>query len=149
LYWSEKTAMRPRLFISMGVVAIFLAFLGAITLVEALLTDQLAALYHFNGNTNDASSNGNNASIQGATFTSNGKFGGALLFDGINDDARVPDSASLDISQAITIAAWINPQSLANSSSQDRVVAKLSAYDLMVSTNDSRCTAGGNGDVVK
>jgi len=51
----------------------------------------------------------------GVTTTSDAKYGRAGLFDGEDDYVEVPDSDSLDITDAITIEAWINPQ-LQNSS---------------------------------
>ena len=42
----------------------------------------------------------------GATTTSDAKYGRAGLFDGINDYVKVPDSDSLDITDAITIELW-------------------------------------------
>ncbi|MCK4614747.1 MAG: lamin tail domain-containing protein, partial [Thermoplasmata archaeon] len=43
----------------------------------------------------------------GPTWTSSGKFGNALSFDGRDDYVKVLDSSSLDISSAITLEAWI------------------------------------------
>ena len=57
----------------------------------------------------DSSPYGNHGSIYGATWTT-GKGGDALSFDGVNDYVNVPDSASLDITQKITIEAWVNLQ---------------------------------------
>jgi len=37
-----------------------------------------------------------------------GKSGNALEFDGSNDYVQIPDSTSLDITQDLTITAWIN-----------------------------------------
>ena len=36
-----------------------------------------------------------------------GKVSGALEFDGKDDYVKIPDSASLDITEAITIEVWI------------------------------------------
>ena len=54
----------------------------------------------------DSSGNRNDGTIYGAAWT-DGKFGKALSFDGIDDYALVPASASLNISDAVTIAAWM------------------------------------------
>jgi len=43
-----------------------------------------------------------------------GKHDGALNFDGINDYVSVSDSASLDITSAITIEAWVKPTIIDN-----------------------------------
>ncbi|MFQ6061968.1 MAG: hypothetical protein ACE5J9_02170, partial [Methanosarcinales archaeon] len=70
----------------------------------------LVALWHFDENkgtiAHDSSPNHNNGIIHGATWTK-GKFGYALQFDGKNDYVQVPDSASLDITDTITIEAWV------------------------------------------
>ena len=50
----------------------------------------------------DGSGNNNNGTTSGATWA-NGKIGGALNFDGVDDYADVRDSATLDITNAITI----------------------------------------------
>ncbi|MBI4583047.1 MAG: LamG domain-containing protein [Planctomycetes bacterium] len=73
----------------------------------------LVAAYSFDEGTgtsvSDASSNGNGGSISGAAWTNLGKFGNALLFDGINDVVVVNDSNSLDLSAAMTLEAWVYP----------------------------------------
>jgi hypothetical protein len=59
----------------------------------------------------DRSGKANNGTISGATRVT-GKYGRALRFDGVNDMVTVPDSASLDLSSAMTIEAWVNPSAL-------------------------------------
>ena len=48
----------------------------------------------------DGSGRGNNGTIAGAVRTTAGRFGSALTFDGVNDWVTVPDSTSLDLSNA-------------------------------------------------
>jgi len=48
----------------------------------------------------------NHGTIHGATWTT-GKFGSALSFDGVDDYVEVPDDDSLDITDEITIEAWV------------------------------------------
>lgn len=55
----------------------------------------------------DSSTHGNHGTIQGAQWTMDGRVGGALLFDGIDDYVRIPHAPSLNLSEAITIEAWI------------------------------------------
>ncbi|MDF1498842.1 MAG: LamG domain-containing protein, partial [Patescibacteria group bacterium] len=43
-----------------------------------------------------------------------GKFGSALSFDGVDDNITIMDSDSIDVSNAITISAWVNPISFPN-----------------------------------
>jgi subtilisin family serine protease len=69
----------------------------------------------------DSTPNKNDGTINGATWTS-GKSWSALQFDGINDYVRVKDSNSLDMTNAITISAWIYPTSW--SSTYPRIVSK-------------------------
>ena len=54
----------------------------------------------------DSSGNNNAGSIAGATWAA-GRSGTALSFDGINDIATVPDSASLDLTTGMTLEAWV------------------------------------------
>jgi len=48
----------------------------------------------------------NHGTINGAKWV-DGRYGWALDFDGVDDYVEVPDSASLDISDEITMTAWI------------------------------------------
>ena len=57
---------------------------------------------------------GNNGTIAGATRTASGRFGRALTFDGVNDWVTVPDAASLDLTGAMTLQAWVRPTSTAS-----------------------------------
>ena len=57
----------------------------------------------------DASDAGNAGTLIGATWTNGGRFGHALRFDGAGAVVRVPASSSLDLSAAMTLAAWIRP----------------------------------------
>ena len=59
----------------------------------------------------DSSGNRNDGTIDGAKRTT-GKFGGALRFDGVDDMVTVADSDSLDLTEAMTIEAWVKPARL-------------------------------------
>ena len=56
----------------------------------------------------DASGNRNVGAIRGANWTTRGRFHRALRFDG-GDVVRVPASASLNLSTAMTLSAWVRP----------------------------------------
>jgi hypothetical protein len=60
----------------------------------------------------DSSGNGNTGSISGATWTPDGRFGSALAFDGTNDIVTVNDSNTLDLTNALTLEAWVYPTTL-------------------------------------
>jgi hypothetical protein len=57
----------------------------------------------------DASGNGNAGTIRGATWTTRGRFGRAMRFDGAGEVVRVPASASLNLSASMTLSAWVRP----------------------------------------
>src|SRR3989344_915725 len=74
-------------------------------------TSGLVGYYTLNegsgGTANDTSGNNNTGSISGAIWTT-GKIAGALSFNGTSNFISIPDSDSLDITGAGTIATWIN-----------------------------------------
>jgi hypothetical protein len=73
----------------------------------------LVAAYAFNEGmgtmTADASGLGHTGAISGASWTTAGRFGGALAFDGQNDVVTVNDTAALDLTTAMTFEAWVYP----------------------------------------
>ncbi len=71
----------------------------------------------------DSSGNGNNGSLHGPVqWTTDGKIGGAMKFTGPYNYVQVQNSPSLDMTRAITIAAWINPSWTGN----NRILQKSS-----------------------
>jgi beta-lactam-binding protein with PASTA domain len=70
-----------------------------------------------------------------------------LLFDGNNDVVTIPNSNKLRLANSVTIEAWINPASIASDTAQDRVLKKGNNYELSVSTGDTGCAGGTDGDV--
>ena len=73
----------------------------------------LVAAYNFDensgGTTADVSGNGNTGVINGASWTTQGKFGNALRFDGFSNWVTVNDADSLDLSGGMTLEAWVFP----------------------------------------
>jgi hypothetical protein len=76
----------------------------------------LVAAYGFNEGSGtavaDLSGNGNNGTVSGATWSSAGKYGGALSFNGTSSLVTVPGSASLDLTTGMTLEAWVDPAQL-------------------------------------
>jgi hypothetical protein len=77
----------------------------------------LVAAYTFaegtGGTTADVSGTGNTGTLVGGTaWSTAGRFGRALSFDGVNDLVSVADAASLDFTTGMTIEAWVNPSAL-------------------------------------
>lgn len=78
----------------------------------------LVASYSFNEGAGtsaaDGSGNGNTGTLNGAAWTTSGKYGGALTFNGTSARVDVADSASLDVATAWTVAAWVRPTSVSD-----------------------------------
>jgi chitodextrinase len=112
----------------------------------------LVAAYSFDegsgATVSDASGNGNNGTISGATWTASGKYGKALSFNG-GSMVTIPDAASLHLSSAMTLEAWVNPT--ATDSSWRDVIYKgndnyfLEGTSLNGSAPDVGGTFGGAG----
>ncbi|HWL48526.1 MAG TPA: LamG domain-containing protein, partial [Acidimicrobiia bacterium] len=62
---------------------------------------------------NDSAANHDGA-ITGATWTTAGKYGSALDFDGADDLVSVADADDLDLTKNFTLEAWARPDTLAN-----------------------------------
>jgi len=77
----------------------------------------LVAVWHLNegsgSTTSDSSGNNNDGTINGSTWV-DGNFGKALKFDGVNDYVEVPNSASLNITDEITITFWTKQDPTSN-----------------------------------
>ncbi len=59
----------------------------------------------------DQSGNGHNLTIHGAEWTPHGRYGGAMEFDAAEDDyLSAPASPELDLSEELTLEAWIRPE---------------------------------------
>ncbi|NUM36592.1 MAG: LamG domain-containing protein [Candidatus Brocadiae bacterium] len=68
----------------------------------------LKGYWNFDSNANDLSNYSNHGSVSGATWVSNGKFGGAYNFDGTDDRIDLGDKDSLNPYKSdMTIAAWV------------------------------------------
>jgi CubicO group peptidase (beta-lactamase class C family) len=70
-----------------------------------------------------------------------------LAFDGQNDIATAPNSATVSPTSQITLEAWIKPTTVANNNNQDRVISKAGSYELTISTGDTGCGFGTRGTV--
>ena len=94
-------------------------------------TTGLVASYGFNEGSGvsvaDSSRTDNVGTISGATWVTGGMFGGALSFNGANSFVTIPDSASLHLTNGMTIEAWIKP---ATEEGFTTVVLKESSNDL-------------------
>lgn len=91
--------------------------LSSSVIVNVNNTSNLVAAYGFNENTgtsaNDNSGNNNHGTLtNGPTWTASGRFGSAIAFDGSNDLVNVNDANSLDLTNGMTLEAWVYPTNL-------------------------------------
>ncbi|MFX0090371.1 MAG: LamG-like jellyroll fold domain-containing protein, partial [Candidatus Hodarchaeota archaeon] len=102
---------------------------------------KLVASWHFDEDTSfvagDSSVYGNDGTIYGATWIP-GVSGTALNFDGIDDYVKVVDSTSLDVSQNLTVEAWVKFSQDPYSFADERriyILDKCCAYRLWYSAD--------------
>src|SRR5579871_6361430 len=78
-------------------------------LEDRLAPAGLVAAYNFDEGTgttvHDASGNGNNGTLVNATWSTSGKYGDALSFNGSNAMVNIPDAASLHLTSGMTLEA--------------------------------------------
>ena len=95
---------------------IYLSLVGLLLLLTSFASAAPIAHWTFdecNGTTAaDVTGNGNTGTLQnGVNWTIEGRFGCAIDLDGTDDFVFVADAPPLDITQNITISAWIYPRS--------------------------------------
>jgi hypothetical protein len=92
----------------------------------------LVAAYSFNENTGttltDRTGLGHTGTISGATWTTQGRFGSALTFDGVNDWVTIADANDLDLTTALTLEAWVFPT--ATTGVRDILIKEGSGFDV-------------------
>ncbi|GAB7007487.1 hypothetical protein JCM18899A_49620 [Nocardioides sp. AN3] len=93
----------------------------------------------------DVSGNGNTGTITGATWVG-GKYGGALSFNGTNARVNVPASASLNLTSAMTLMAWIEP-TLSQSGWRTIMQKESDAYFLNASNSTGALRPSGGATV--
>lgn len=117
---------------------LFLASIG-----EAVETEGLVLYLNFDegsGNTvKDLSGQGNDGTINGATWVKDGKIGSALSFESGNY-VEIPHSASLSITDAITIMAWTK---MATGSSGEMAIVSKGTWAANDLPYELTQTAGG------
>ena len=105
----------------------------------------LVAAYSFNEGSGvsvgDASGSGNVGSVGSAAWSAAGKFGGALSFSGSGARVTVPDAASLRLSSAMTLEAWVSPSAV-SSAWRDVIVKGDDDYYLMATSAPSSFPVG-------
>src|SRR5438874_4554532 len=107
----------------------------------------LVAAYGFNEGAGttvaDASGNGNTGTIDGATWTTAGRYGSALVFDGTSTSVTVANAGSLRLTTGMTLEAWVYPTG-ALTGWRAVIDKNVDGYYLMASSDQgSRPAVGG------
>jgi hypothetical protein len=88
----------------------------AVTLTVSPASTNLVGAWGFDDGSGttaaDASGRGNTGTLNGATWTTAGKFGGALSFNGTSNWVTIPDNDTLDLTTGMTMEAWVRPTAI-------------------------------------
>ena len=94
----------------------------------------------------DVSGNGNTGSVLGASWSAQGRYGGAMWFNGSSSVVQVASSSSLGLSSAMTLSAWINPAA-SQSGWRTIVQRQTDAYFLNASNDTGPLRPSGGAHV--
>jgi hypothetical protein len=95
--------------------------------------------WKFDGTTVDSSGNGNSGTLVGSPGYSTGQTGAAISLNGTNQYVSVAESSSLEITDNLTVAFWINPSS--SSLSDPRVVEKAYCWEIKLNNGQPQFAA--------
>jgi glucose/arabinose dehydrogenase/PKD repeat protein len=113
---------------------------------EVTGTPGLVAAYSFDENTGattaDDSGSGNVGTTGNAVWTPLGHYGGAYLFDGSTARITVADSPSLDLTDQMTLMAWVQPTAL-NGYWNDVIIKEDGQYYLLADSPAGTPATGG------
>ena len=97
----------------------------------------LVAHWLLDNNAQDSSGNGNNGTLVGnPTWAAAGRIGAALTLDGIDDYVNFGNGASLNITDQVTVSAWIKPDDAGNSEHNPYVAKGDTSYALKQNTSN-------------
>jgi hypothetical protein len=91
---------------------------------------------------NDASGMGNSGTTSATSWTTSGKYGNALTFNGTSSRVTVNDAPSLRLTSAMTLEAWVYPTNTLEQW-RDIIIKGNDNYYLMSSTTTSSRPSGG------
>ena len=102
----------------------------------AQTTPGLVAAYNFNEGSgtvvNDLSGNNITGTIVGATWTTGGRYGNALSFNGTSSYVDLGNPSALQLTGSMTVEAWIN--AAANPPDDGQIVAKSNGFGWQLKT---------------
>ena len=117
----DSTALSLFAWICILVSLMTLGSLMSLDETHADLKDDLVSVWKFDEGKGDVAhdSFGNNEGIINGAEWTEGKFGMALDFDGIDDGVEIPDHPSLRLADAFTVACWVYPRAVVNAAGLD------------------------------
>jgi gliding motility-associated-like protein len=127
------------------IVSIFSLFLVTINLfAQVNLTSGLQLYLPFNGNVNDASGNGNNATINGPILTTDqyGNANSAYQFDGINDFMEIKHHNSIALKQSMSLVAKVYVSDFYSGLCEGNVIFQKGNTDIMLGWYSMRFSCG-------
>ena len=108
----------------------------------------LVAAYSFNegfGTTvADSSGAGNTGAVQNATWTTLGKYGNALTFNGTSALVTIADAPALHLTSRLTLEAWVNP-TVVSRAWRDVIYKGNDNYYLSATTTRNPAVPAGGG----
>ncbi|MBM3916147.1 MAG: T9SS type A sorting domain-containing protein, partial [Sphingomonadales bacterium] len=119
------------------------------------LTTGLVGYWPFCGNANDASGNGNNGTVNGATLTTDrfGNASSAYSFDGVDDYiSGTTTNLSVQSTDKLTMTAWVKVNQFAPSPAASKIITHTDnlnngqQYALSIGNDGSLYFLAGNGD---
>jgi hypothetical protein len=119
---------------------------SVVSATTAAVAGGLVGAWGFNegagGTAADVSGFANNGTLAGATWTALGKIGGGLAFNGTSAELAVADAASLDLTSAMTLEAWVYPTT-ASTDWRSILAKNTDRYYLMASSDPQGMPAAG------
>ncbi|HEX2684498.1 MAG TPA: hypothetical protein VHL77_11220, partial [Ferruginibacter sp.] len=102
----------------------------------------LKAYYPFSGNANDISGNNNNPVFNNATLTADrlGNPNSAYHFNGTNTYMRIPNSASINMANTMSIALWVKPMGFYTGTCHNNICVMKGDQDYLTGNYFTRFT---------
>ena len=114
---------------------------------NAPITYGQVAAYSFNegagATLSDASGNNNLGTVTNGTWSTTGKFGNALSFNGTSSRLFVNSSTSLNLTTGMTLMAWVNPANTTQTNNRTIMRRETNGYWLYAGRTSNTLRPGG------
>jgi hypothetical protein len=113
------------------------------SLILMMNFDNLSTLGENDTHVLDVSENGNNGAVVGATWNSEGKYGGDFSFDGINDEITIPTTFEIQ-NKGFSISGWVNLDSTSESGAFIKIGGTSPNVGFAIGVGESSFDNNGN-----